>query len=344
MKNNVPKLRRRPVLETLESRTLLAGNVTASVVNDSLMVDGDEFSNGVAIEQTSPNTFRVRTYPLGGSPTLLNGSTTTIQTFSGVTNDINVYVRAAYDEVSVNHLNGGPATIGRNLSIAGGLQATSARIQAHVGQTQGGYLLVRDAAVNISNSVVPKNMSFTFVSGVDANNINVGGQVNIRGTALSNTVALDALRAASLTIDTGNGRDLVRLASNPQVTGDVQISTGDGEDFVRIGSLSAANLAINLGRFANSTPSGGVGHVSIFGRSNIQHEVRITGSEGSDDMTIDGLHAGDAFFAWLSTGNDRLAISNSSSAAAVLRGGEGFDKLLLGSGNAFDELDQTGFE
>jgi hypothetical protein len=342
MKTLAPRTIRTLGVENLECRAMLAGNVTASVVDGSLHVQGDSLSNGVAIEQTAPNTFRVRAYSLGGAPTLLNGSTDKIQTFFGVTTDVNVAVQSGYDEVTVKHLNGGAATIGRNLNIDGGGWADNVRVQALVGRSQGGFLIVRNATLGLTNSAVPKNFLLSN-GGCLCNKVTVSGAVSIIGTEGDDQITLDALTAASLTIQSLGGRDAVRVANQPRIAGNVNIYTGLGEDAVRIGSLSAQNLNIQLGPFGPSTPSNAI-HLSIFGQSTVQQEVRITGGEGPDNVSIDGLHVNDVLFASLAEGDDRLAISNSSSPEAVLDGGDGFDKLTLGSGNDFGQVNQTGFE
>jgi hypothetical protein len=342
MKKRDSLSRRRLSIESLESRTLMAGNVTASVVSGSLVVQGDDLSNAVTIQQTSPGTFRLVTFQIDGAPTLINGSSDNDQTFSGVTADVNIAMAGGNDQVRINAVNG-PALIGRNFNVNGGTGVDNLNATVRVGQTQGGYVIVRNTFMNLVDSSVPKNL-VTSGDSISLSNVVVGGDVTVTGRAVDDSVAMARLQARSVSVETGGGRDTVRLVEGSQIAGDVRILTGDGEDFVRIGSLSAANLTINLGRFAPSTPSAGIGHVSIFGQTNIRHVVRITGSERADNMTIDGLHAGDAFFAWLSAGNDRLTIKNSSSPKATLRGGDGFDKLFLGSGNAIDEIDQTGFE
>lgn len=342
MRKLTPRMNRTPGVENLECRAMLAGNVTATVVNGSLNVQGDNLSNGVAIEQTAPNTFRVRTYSLGGTPTLLNGSIDNIQTFFGVTTDVNVGVQSGYDEVTVEHLNGGAARIGRNLNIDGGGWKDNVRVQALVGRSQGGFLIVRNASLVLTNSAVPRNFVLSN-GGCLSNNVAVSGAVSIVGTEDDDQITLEALAAASLSIQSLGGRDAVRVAHQPRIAGNVNISTGLGEDAVRVGSISAQNLNIQLGPFGPSTPSNAV-NLSIFGRSNIQQDVRITGGEGPDNMSIDGLHVNDVLFALLGEGNDHLAISNSSSSEAVLDGGDGFDKLTLGSGNSLGQVNQTGFE
>jgi hypothetical protein len=342
MRKLAQRTNRRLSVESLEGRAMMAGNITASVSGGSLNVQGDNVSNGVAIEQTAPNTFRVRTYSLGGAATLLNGSTDNIQTFFGVTTDVNITMQGGYDEVRVQHLNGGVARIGRNLNIDGGGWSDNVNVQALVGRSTGGFLIVKNATLVLSNSAVPKNLVLSNGACL-CNNVTVDGAVSIFGTEEDDQVTLDALTAASLTIETLGGRDSVHLASKPQIAGNVNIYTGQGEDAVQIGSLSAQGLLIDLGPMNPSTSSNGTA-VSIFGQSNIRHEVRINGSEGPDNMSIDGLHVADTFFASLGAGNDRLSISNSSSSEAVLDGGDGFDKLTLGSGNSLGQVNQSGFE
>jgi len=342
MKKTESSLRRRLAVETLEGRTLMAGNVTASVISGSLVVQGDDLSNAVTIQQTSPGTFRLVTFQIDGAPTLINGSSDNDQTFSGVTADVTISMAGGNDQVRINGVDA-PALIARNLNVNGGTGVDNLNASVRVGQTQGGYVIVRNTFMNLVDSSVPKNLVSSGDS-ISLSNVVVGGDVTITGRPVDDSVVMGGLSARSVSVDTSGGRDTVRLVERSKIVADVRILTGDGEDHVLIGSLNAANLTINLGPFAPSTPSAGIGHVSIFGQSNIQHEVRITGSEGPDNMSIDGLHAGDAFFAWLSTGNDRLTIKNSSSPSALLRGGDGFDKLILGSGNAIDQIDQNGFE
>jgi hypothetical protein len=353
MNRHASNARRHLSLESLESRTLMAGNVTASVINGSLVIQGDDLSNGVAIEETSRfdyygtrhATFRVRTYSLGGSPTLLNGSTNNVQTFSDVTLDVNVDVGGSYDEVSMRHQNNFFAFVPRNVTIDGGEDADNVRIMVRTGLVEGGYLTIRNASVYMRQTDVMKDMTLSGITALDAFGVGSGGNINITGTGLDDHLVLDAVYTAdngNVTIDTGNGRDFVRMASRPHITGDVRIFMGDGEDYLRIGSLTAQNLVGNMGA--------GPSDISVFGTSNIAHEARFSSSNKTntanaiDHVTIDGLHAGDAFFVWLSSGNDRLTISNTVSPKATLRGGPGFDKLILGEGNAIDVIDQTGFE
>src|SRR5262245_43598107 len=77
-------------VERLEERRLLAGNVTASVVNGNLVVSGDSASNDVVIAQT-PSGIVV----LGQPGTTINGGASF--TAVGVTGDVRVTLGGGND-------------------------------------------------------------------------------------------------------------------------------------------------------------------------------------------------------------------------------------------------------
>lgn len=76
--------------ESLESRNLLAGNVTASVVEDDLVITGDAAANNIQVSQPANGDWQVKV--IG---TKVNGSNSA-HTFSGV-NDIDIYLDAGND-------------------------------------------------------------------------------------------------------------------------------------------------------------------------------------------------------------------------------------------------------
>ncbi len=75
---------RRPLrYETLEDRSLLAGNVVAVLTEGTLMILGDDAANGVSIVyEVATGKHRVVGADLGGSPTTINGGTTPVE-FTG---------------------------------------------------------------------------------------------------------------------------------------------------------------------------------------------------------------------------------------------------------------------
>jgi hypothetical protein len=96
-------------LEQFESRTLFNGNMTASVSNGVLDLQGNNLNNSVVIQEISPSTFTVSS---GDGTTTIN-SKSTVQTFTGV-NGISLNVGSGNDIVLIEN-----ATIADNIQIAG---------------------------------------------------------------------------------------------------------------------------------------------------------------------------------------------------------------------------------
>ena len=330
--------RRRLVVETLEGRSMLAGNISVSVVDGSLTIIGDDQANGFAIEQTLTNSFRVRPKPTGGEPTLINGVEAVFLTFHGVTNDINISVNGGADDVEAGWDFDSAILIPRNLVVDGGAGADDILVNANTGVSgRGGYVILRSADfVEPAHARVPKNFVATGVKSFLFAGLQVTGDAVISGTAGDDHYVMDGDRFGNLKINTFAGPDVIRLAFSPQITGNVDIDTGDGDDKVSIGSLSADNLTVNLAQ--------GADEFFAWGKSSIGHEARIFGGEGSDNVSLEGFNAQDAFFVWLYSENDRLEIKNTVSPRAVLGGGPGIDTLILGSGNSIGQIDQSGFE
>jgi hypothetical protein len=93
--NRQKSYRRRLSVEMLESRTLLAGNVTASVAGGSLVIDGDDLGNGFQITQNADGTHTVTGLDFAGSPTTVNGMAA--ETFAGVTRDFKIKTKRGHD-------------------------------------------------------------------------------------------------------------------------------------------------------------------------------------------------------------------------------------------------------
>src|SRR5688500_5585091 len=103
-------------LEGLEPRRFLAGNVTAVVTAESLVLAGDALDNSVSIEQSEPGTFIVSG---GFSNTTINGGTDPL-TFTGVRRDVRFAAGGGLDSLSLQHSDFfSPVAIGRDLVVSG---------------------------------------------------------------------------------------------------------------------------------------------------------------------------------------------------------------------------------
>src|SRR3954469_10539995 len=92
---------RRLNLEGLESRALLAGDVTVAVLNGNLSIVGDSAANDITIQEgATANSIVVTGIGTTGGNTTINGGTN-IGTFTGLTRNIPVRMNGGDDTVSV---------------------------------------------------------------------------------------------------------------------------------------------------------------------------------------------------------------------------------------------------
>jgi hypothetical protein len=149
------------VLEPLEARTLLSGNVTAVLRNGSLTLSGDADDNGVVVWRTAGGSFRVS----GQDGTTVNGKMAV--TVGSVTHDVTIQMKqGGTDDVVVS----GPLQIPGSLDAA--LGGGELLLDGSVGPlTVGGNVSARagaDGVVNLRNEVVVGG-KLTINSGGDAN-------------------------------------------------------------------------------------------------------------------------------------------------------------------------------
>jgi hypothetical protein len=91
--------------EALEPRRVLAGNVLAHIVNNSLILEGDGLDNAVTIAPgLNPGQVVVTGVTAGGSPTRINGSPNAAFTLSNFSNDLKIQMEAGNDSVTINSL------------------------------------------------------------------------------------------------------------------------------------------------------------------------------------------------------------------------------------------------
>src|SRR5437763_554022 len=106
---------RRMVVEQLEGRTLLAGNVTVSVSGGNLIVTGDNNDNAVLIQKTGPGSYTITGFDfengaLSGrqsGPTTIRGAGTDLggdaRLVTGVRGNIIVDLKTGNDSLAVGN-------------------------------------------------------------------------------------------------------------------------------------------------------------------------------------------------------------------------------------------------
>jgi len=200
--------------ERLESRRLMAGNVTAELIHGSLYLNGDDAANGIAIVATeNPGEVRVTGTPATATDaTELNGQDGPL-TFI-VTADIVIRMGAGNDGVELNGV-----SVPDDLTIETG---------DGVDRVIVGSTLMEDGG-----------SSAPYVAWPPVGQVVPGGHTTLYAP-LHRTAGFVEV-GGSLSIDTAEHSDFVFLGRT-YVTGDIGLRTGNGDDFFIVRTAAARNL------------------------------------------------------------------------------------------------------
>lgn len=352
MKRNRP-LSRLLALENLESRQVLAGNVLASVVGGSLIIEGDAADNGVLLRAAADGGVEVVGTATAGGATTINGSidpfvATTIKVGTsidlGAGNDTLAISKDATVDAAVSALVAAAAA-GTNVSAAASLQAGS---QLNLGKT----VSVR---LGDGDDVALINVKTQLVLSVDGG---VGNDViGVQGSSVGK------LRIAADPLSDVGGNDTVQISGGTSVRTSVSITTGAGDDTVHVGGGSslgnhllvltgAGNDKVNLGAAADSrlnvkghvTLDTGAGDdvVALTNLANRAHLNVITGA-GNDTLGITASSL-DKLMASLGDGDDTVNLTASTLKKASFFGGLGDDTFNAGVDSTIRHLVRLEFE
>jgi hypothetical protein len=327
-------------LERLEDRTLLSGNVTATVTNaGNLLVVGDAKGNEILIQSTSGGALQISS--LDGTTTI-NGGSTPFST-TGVTGNVAVFMKQGADVVDVGGT-GMLTTLPKNLFI----------------DTGSG-----DDTVDVENASIAGNVAifggagsdtFTIGSSNSETAVSVGGSVYIvGGTADSNTIAVfDANITGDLRIfgrgaddqiqvgfDAGLGLIGVTETAHVNIGGNLEIKTPSGD---RCFSHDQFGFDDQFGNswdgMGDSLMSGlGWGSFGSFGSFNLGKSLSndlafLRGWCGGDGGNGGGWGQGDGGDGGgnSSSGTEHVSVADVSVTGNIkIHTGNGADQILLGA-------------
>ncbi len=203
---------RRLGCEKLETREVMAGNVTASIVNGALELRGDSAANNVMIMRSTNGSFRVD----GMGNTRINGSLATYFAPSKTEDDLRIFMNGGNDSVRIGEeLFGGVAQIGyANVNMGTGSDRIS---------------LFNFKGNDLTNSVFQLGTSTD--SSKDADVFATSGTNSFKG---------------GVTISTGTGADRVDL-SKMTVNGKLSVDLGAGDDRMDLLNVIFASSDFNGG-------------------------------------------------------------------------------------------------
>lgn len=341
MRNRNRRSTRRPQgtlsaeVQSLESRCLPAGTVTASLSGSGITLNGDRQDNFIEVDLTPTGVF-VRgvdgTNIKFGARTITDGSQLRLALGPQVTKDLAINLKDGDDAVSI-YVGGSEetpvaATIGRDLKIDTGRGEDFVEVE------------VRDGSLTVGGGLDIK-------LGDDSDYLLLDGDASFEETDLpedheeSETAPFHVTGLAK--ISGGTGGDIVGIVDF-STGGNLQIETGHGDDTVGIDSaLIGANAIISTG---GDNDDVGIAFVAVLGRTNI-----TTGS-GHDRVGIFFAHSEGNVTVLLQQGNDTLAadgeLSVGEDALVTLNGGSGQNETDTLAANPESDLAENatviGFE
>jgi hypothetical protein len=345
------KRRRKPfAFERLESRLTFAGNVTANVVGEDLIVVGDDLANSLTLGQSGPGSF-ILFGENNANPhdTLINGKgTTTGVVFNGVTGSVVIDLGAGDDRFQTD-FQSTSIEIGKALVLDAG-SGNDAFFYVGLRSLRVGTQLVanlgdgHDRFISVFTTVGTDHI----VHGGPGNDYVLVQVGTARNVAIHTGDGFDSARVLSfrvgncLLLDGGNGGDLLEI-SDVTLFNDTAIFGRAGGDAIYVNRCNAAkSLLINGGSdfgyleiqkwswLKGSTYLINEGPTQINVDSSVLTRLEILVGPGSDLVSIRRCSV-DALFASLGQGNDGFTlIATRVSQGGRIDGQGGFDVFAQG--------------
>ncbi|MGI8979384.1 MAG: beta strand repeat-containing protein [Pirellulaceae bacterium] len=313
-KHRTARLRHRPLfVEGLETRAMLAGNVTASVRAGTLFVTGDNLANDVVIQQTGPNRFTV--VGVAGSATKVNNKAEgVVFTGNGVRN-FEIDLRAGNDTLGISNDLSYLDALSAELAAGPGGPVTASATTATALSLRG-YANIRGGAGNDALAV----------------NLLAGGAIFVDANAGSDAVVIEGSTAAALLVNTGTANqttdagDYLRIR-NVAARGAITANTFSGDDVVLLTDASASTFAVNVGVGATTGTATDFDNL-IVARLVSRGSVLLFAGAGDDAVGVNDVD-GIFFLAVGGSGNDTMTFANLDVASASLIGETGDDSITV---------------
>lgn len=308
------------VVERLENRTLMAGNVNAFVnAEGDLLVTGDDAGNTITVESAGQGVIQVRGFTDAGGPTSVNGGANALRTFSGVTGDVFIRMRGGNDVVRVT-----------NLVVPGDLLVDGAAGNDDI-TTGRGTIAGQGRFAGTPSGPLFVQGDLRVLGGGGADHFQLS-DLHVQDTGVLNSGAADD--TIFMERPAGSG-------ANVEFAGQLTILPGGGNDTVSVlGLVVDDNLVIDdaAGRarvFINSMDVNLdfivvtdvlVDRVEIVNTS-VDERLFISTIDGNDNVNVSAI--ADRLVVDVGAGHDTLTVNNSNTRVAHLQLGIGSDDLDL---------------
>lgn len=277
---------RRLHLESLESRRVLAGNVSATVVNGELRIVGDGAANWVQITElpaANGTTFKIVGKPFDGvfntagvptagqAPTLVNGAASATLVVSG--DKLRVSLNGGNDAISIG--SAGAATTTKGLIVDTGAGRDYVSVQK-LTNTSTAALSIKTTQATGTAADAEVDADTVFLSGVTAVNsplvINTGG-----GNDRLTTNLVQAFTGTT-TVNTGAGADVLSGTGIDVFKLSLNMGASNDRDVATISQLEAGPTTVVLG--------GGNDLLNLTSSIFISGGVTVNGGDGTDELRL----------------------------------------------------------
>jgi hypothetical protein len=352
-------------MERLEARQMLAGNVTAEIVDGDLIITGDGVDNRIAITAPGFHSGVRGENTADGNPTSINGVPNGIFDVDGLTGDVIVRMGGGHDSVSFE--GGFPGA----MVLEGG--AGDDRFWAQFGLSTASELIINTGP---GENEIHMNGRIMLPSW-DPGKLRIGSNLIITGGDQRDLIVVEQPWVGNdLVINSGDGPDIIQptwcivgnFAGVDSGPGDdevlarfraktISLRTGEGSAVVSLGwgTYASQDLGIIAGNGATVIDAinarvDGTTYV-VGGQSNDYlklngcqlNELQVTTGNGSDRLDVTGSIL-ERIFADLGGDNDWLLMTYTAvNDQATLIGGMGFD-MFSRHGNALRRLQLGSFD
>jgi len=308
-------LNRKSSFEALEDRRLMAGDVTASLVGNTLFVNeafnAPDQSNQVQVSTLGNGAIRVSGYTQNGDPSRINGK--------------------AFVDFSIP---GGSVAANLVVNLRGGNDRI-ALWNANI-----------DTALINTSSTNPANAD---VDMVDIQNLRTRGAVQVNtgfgvDSVLAKNVQIgDGIGNDDFTINTGSGSDYVKvgdLSSWSSIRGSLKVKTFDSLNVAEVDTVKVQLTTVHQSALIEL--GGGDDSVDMVA-STIGKNLFIIAGDGRDNVKMREVQVIDSFFAHMGAGDDTLDLNYVRAEHMHLHGEEGRNTLVKTSDTSSRSLAQTGW-
>jgi len=260
-------------IENLESRQMMAGDVSAYAISKILYVNGDSLSNGIVLTSDVDGVITVAGIDQGGSATTVNGGASS--TFTKI------------KDIVISTNKGDDAIVATNLFVNGNLYISGGKDNDAIGIGEFEDIGLIDDAVDSILGALTVKKSF-IIDGGDGDDALLGRNVTVNKSLVASMGAgndivrfdadglgpgVNVLKTATISTSTGDDQvALYRMTVDKSLT----VTTHNDQDLVELDSITVKTLSVPLGS--------GDDEVTVQ-NSSITKRATFNGDSGLNDYT-----------------------------------------------------------